>query len=467
MLIKDLLDEKREGWTFDKVLAVMTKDPRELDLKIDDNRKAYDGDHAILHDPRRQPKTLGEGTAAREVDYTREVLQFQKRIVGSAVTFLFGDPVKLVLNDDGDEDAFQRVEDVWRRNKLAFIDKIIARDLFVECKVAELWYIPQKELGKPARTRVAVLSKRTGYSIYPHFDEYGDMDAFTAKYKTQDDQDKPVQNVDIYTSDVIINAIKPESQGWTTTSVKNMLGKIPVVYYEQQEPEWEPVKTEINRAEKLICNFGDTNDYFGSPVLQVKGTVTNLPRKEDSGKVVTVASETDDQGKVYYPGGIEFVTWEQGPEAVEKEYALLKDIIYGLTSTPDLSFSNVKGMTQLSGIALRLMFSDALFKAKDKQEIFGPAMDRRLSIVKDMLGVISFKDTAAIQALVIDFEFGDVLPEDVTAMVEALSVARAGQPIMSQESAVRQNSLVTNPEDDLKALEAEDRQVKSLAESYA
>lgn len=466
MLIKELLDEKREGWDFVKVLAVVAKDTKGLDLKIDKRRKEYDGDHKILLDPKRQPRRIGEGTEARDVDYAREVIQFQKRIVSSAVTFLFGDPVKLVLNEGGDETAFARVEEVWRRNKLSFVDKEIARELFVECKVAEHWYTTEKAPGKPARLRVSVLSKRNGYSMYPHYDDYGDMDAFTLKYTTADDNQKPVQHVTIYMADETLHATKSEGAEWVIDRKGNVLGKIPIVYYEQDEPEWAPVQTEIDRAEALLCNFADTNDYFGSPVLQVKGTVTNLPEKGSSGKMVEVGAESDDQGKVYYPGGIEFVTWDQGPEAVEKEYVLLKDIIYGMTSTPDLSFSNVKGMTNLSGIAIRLMFSDALFKAKDKQEIFGPAYERRINLVKALLGVIAVKSVDAYAALDIDIQFGDVLPEDIAATVEALSVARGGQSIMSQDSAVRQNPLVVDPEADIVALEKESNKVKSLAESY-
>lgn len=448
---------------FDKALETLTAYKPKQDAAK--NRDAYVGNHAILTDPQRATKTVGDSQeTSRTVKYTKETIPFQKRIVNNAVTFLFGEPVSLVLNNDK-QDAFELINSVWKQNKLDYFNKKLARDLFVECAAAELWHVPPKEPDKPARIRVTLLSKREGYTIYPHFDDTGDLDAFTIMNEITGADGKPKETLKIYTAKSIIEGVK-ESAGWVTTQTPNLVGKIPIVYYEQDEPEWKSVETQIDRMEYLISNFADTNDYFGAPVLQTKGVVQNLPKKEDPGKVVTVSPEVDADGKVYYPGGAEYITWDNAPEAIKEEYSMLKDIIYGMTNTPDLSFSNVKGLSNLSGIAIRLMFSDALFKAKDKQEIFGPAMERRISIMKTIIGLTNVGMKQQLEDADIDIIFNDVLPEDLKETITAISIARGGEPIMSEETAVRMNPLVTDAEKDIEILTNEKAALKSFAESY-
>jgi len=458
-MINDILAEK----DFNKVLAALCLDPLEKDKAIDDNRKAYMGDHEILHDTARLPKTVGTGKNARVVKHTSETIPFQKRIVNSAVTFLFGEPVSLVLNNDKEE-VFKLIQDLWKKCKLYYFDKRLARDLFVETKAAELWSVV-KAVDGVAKARVTLLSKRESYLFYPHYDEYGDMDAFTVTYKLTDEKGKPVDHANIYTASQIITAIKGTA-GWTQKTTPNLFGKIPVVYYEQDDPEWEDVKTEINRLEYLISNFGDANDYNGSPITEIKGEVDNMPKKEDVGKVVRVKKEENSiTGEVTYPGGVRYVSWDQAPESIKLEIETLKDIIYGMTNTPDLSFSNVKGMSAVSGIALRLMFSDALFKAKDKQEIFGEGMERRISVMKSVLGVIDKGQAKSLDEADIDVVFNDVLPEDLEALIRSLSLARGGEPIMSQKSAVDSNPLIQDATKELEELEKESGALKSFAES--
>lgn len=457
----DIIDILKQP--IDKAISTLTAGQSAKDAASPKNRDAFEGRHDILSDPDRAAKTVGDtpGTQ-RVVRHTSEMIPFQKRIVNSAVTFLFGAPVTLILNND-EKAALDLINAVWKKNKLNFFNKELARDLFVECKVAELWHVPAV---LPARIRVSLLSTRKGYKFYPHFDEFGDMDAFTVSYSTETAEGRTQENYSIYTANNIIQAVKKDGV-WSDKRRSNLIGKIPVVYIEQDEPEWAGVSTQINRLEYLMSNFADTNDYNGSPITQVKGVVSNMPKKEDTGKLVTVAPETNSMtGEVTYPGGVEFISWDQAPDSIQLEMDALKDVIYSMTQTPDLSFSNVKGMSAVSGIALRLMFSDALFKSRDKQEIFGPALERRLNIIKAILKLTNIGMANSIENADIDVVFGDVLPQDVKELVGALSVARGGEPIMSEEAAVRRNPLVTDAEKDIQSLAAEKTTMQSFGESY-
>ncbi|MCK4446490.1 MAG: phage portal protein, partial [Candidatus Marinimicrobia bacterium] len=342
--------------------------------------------------------------------------------------------------------------------------KKLARRLFVETKVAELWYVIIDDQNVK-HIKVALLCDENGDSIFTHFNENGDMDAFTRRYKLEDIDGKKYDHVDIYTAENFIYGTK-KGEAWKSEKKENLYGKIPVIYYEQAETEWASVQTEIDRIEMLISKSADTNDYFGSPTLKLKGKLVNAPEKGEVGKILQFTGETNAEGKIDY-GDAEYLTWTHAPEAVKLEYETLKDIIYSLTSTPDLSFNNVQGLTKTSGEALKFLFMDSILKAKDKEEIFGEALTRRVNLLKAILSVTDVKSKQALEEMDILIKFGDVLPKSITETVQALSIARGGDSIMSRDSAVRGNPLVEDSEEDIKRLEEEKKgEVGNLGESF-
>ena len=452
--IKDIL----ELGDFSKVVNSLSKDP--IDRNIEQYRKQYEGKHKILD---RLPKTIGSGSNKKIVDVAKLVITFQKKIVNLASSFLFGKPVSLVLNNQSTslQRVFQYILDVWKSNKIDFFNVELARTVMIETKAAELWYFtPEKEI------KVTLLCEKKGDVIYAHFDDYGDMDAFLRKYQTVDAKGQAIHHNDIYTADKIYYGTLTGGN-WNVEEKANIIGKIPVIYYDQERPEWADVQTEIDRIENLISKFSDTNDYFGSPLLQIKGNVTAPPEKEDVGKTITVEGDINpNTGTVDYNGGIEFITWDRAPEAIEMEYKMLKDIIYSMTSTPDISFQNIKGTPNLSGIALKFLFTDALLKANMHHEVFGEGIERRLNVLKAMLGLIHLKDKKNIDDLDISITWGNILPSDLLETIKALSVSRAGDMIMSQETAVANNPFVKNAQEEMKTLEKEQGKLASLGESY-
>jgi len=457
MNIKDILEKYSND--FSKLTTVLCKDPKERDVET--YKKEYQGEHDILLRPQ---KTVGKGATMKLVQQAKLVIRYQRKIVNMAVSFLFGDAVKLVLGNKEDnlQDTFTLIQDVWDKNKLDYFNRKLARRLFVETKVAELWYVIIDN-DNAKHIKVSLLCNENGDEIFPHFNENGDLDAFLRRYKLEDVDEKTYEHIDIYTADSFIYGIKKDV--WVIEKKENLYGKIPVIYYEQSEPEWMSVQSEIDRSEMLISKFADTNDYFGSPTLKIKGKITNPPDKAEVGKILQFTGEVNSEGKMDY-GDAEYLTWEHAPEAIKMEYDTLKDIIYSITSTPDLSFSNVKGITKTSGEALKFLFMDSILKAKDKEEIFGEALTRRINLLKAILSVTDIKEATNLQELDVSVKFGSILPQDITETIKALSTARGGDVIMSQDEAVRQNPLVSDAEEDIKRLEGEKKETSDLGESY-
>jgi SPP1 family phage portal protein len=457
MNIKEIL-EKYES-DFSKLTTVLCKDPVERDIEA--YKKQYEGEHDILNRP---VKTIGKGATLKTIAQAKLVIRYQRKIVNMAVSFLFGKPIKLILDNKEDkyQETFSLINNIWDKNKLDYFNKKLARRLFVETKVAELWYVII-DSDNVKHIKVALLCNQNGDDIYAHFDNNGDLDAFTRRYKLEGADGKTYEHLDIYTAENFFFGVKKEA--WQVEKKENLYGKIPIIYYAQTEPEWASVQSEIDRIEMLVSKSADTNDYFGSPTLKIKGKITNPPEKGEVGKMLRFTGEAGPDGKTDY-GDAEYLTWTHAPEAVKLEYETLKDIIYSITSTPDLSFNNVQGLTKTSGEALKFLFMDSILKAKDKEEIFGEGLTRRINLLKAILSITDVKSKKSLEELDISIQFGDILPQSVTEIVKSLSTARGGEAIMSQDEAVRQNPLVSDAEEDIKRMEEEKGKTSKLGESY-
>ena len=70
------------------------------------------------------------------------------------------------------------------------------------------------------------------------------------------------------------------------------------------------------------------------------------------------------------------MTWTGSQPSVDKELEETKNEQFAGTSTPDLSFDNLKGIGNLSGVARKFMLMDATIKASENMETFGPVVQR-------------------------------------------------------------------------------------------
>lgn len=447
-----------------KIINLLTIDSSKYD-EIDTYKDQFSGKHEIL---KREPKFVGEGENRKEVAQAKIVVTFQKKIVNFAVSFLFGAPVKLVNNTEEKKsaNAFDIIKKTWKDSKLDSHNKKLASTLFKETQVAEYYYVGKDKEGK-LKVKVALFSYKNGDRIYPFFDEYGDMVAFTRTYTAKGEDTKDVDYVDVYTEDKIITFKKTSKNVWERDDKINgviitdgdkeekiEIGKIPIVYYEQEVVEWNDVQTLIDKFELRLSKLVDTNDYFSSPAVKVKGKLANMPEKGEVGKLFVI--EAEDIGGTAMYGDIDYLTWDQTPQSTELEIKTLQGLIHSLTQTPDLSFDNVKGISNVSGIAMKFMFLDSILKSMNKQEIFAEGFARRISILKAIHSkIIEINQAKGFEDLEIGIEFNDVLPQNIQEIVDMLYTAAGAKPIMSQASAVNMNPLVEKPDDVLSEIKEE------------
>ncbi|ARK08858.1 phage portal protein [Fibrella sp. ES10-3-2-2] len=405
-----------------------------------------------------------DGQKVEEVN--RRALPFQKVIVNKRSTFLFGTPVDLVCQAKKEEEKLllKAIQKIWDDAKLDALNREVARHLFVTTQVAECWYpITKKEKSDDygfesnIRFRVQLFSALNGDSLYPYYDEYGDLVAFGRGVERTALIDgkvkKGIPHLEVYTDEETVIFRQIDNRWQVADTKPNKLKKIPIVYAEQPTVEWHDVQDTITRLEIMFSRFGDTNDYHSSPILFVKGALTTMAKKGSSKKVF---KNTDGQGDMKY------VSWDHAVDSVKLELETLLRFIHGNSQTPDLSFDSLKGLQAISGKALEMLLVDAKLSAQDKHEIFLPYLLRRIRILSAYVGIINTDLTETAKKLPIMPVINAFRVDDVSDLITDLSQAVAGKPIMSQREAVKKLGMVEDVDQEMNQIGEEERKSKEV-----
>jgi SPP1 family phage portal protein len=407
-----------------------------------------------------QDQSGNETYRTQSEDVNRIAVPYQQLIVERAIGFMLGNPITVKSNADGDSQELlvEMIKRTLKDNKSQYFDRKLARVVMSQCEAAELWYFAEDPVfwkrtikattNNILKLRVKLLSPGAGDLLYPYFDETGDMTAFSRGYQITDVKGKVTEHFDTWTDTKAISRIS-ENGGWVQTVTINPMGKIPVIYYWQQEPEWANVQSVIERYETKCSNFADTNDYFGAPMVKVIGEVTSLPGKTTQGKVIQLSQGSD----------ASYMSWSSAPESEKLEFELLEKQIYSMTQTPNISFEQMKSMGgDMSGFAIKLMFTDAHLKVANKQELFGEMFTRRLNLIKHVCGnVINVSLSADVNLLEVEPVFEAFLPQNTKEEIEILAIARANKPLLSNQTAIERNPLAVNVDEEMTRMEADNQ----------
>lgn len=334
-----------------------------------------------------------------------------------------------------------------------------ARIVLSETKAAIVFYPVVKSDGikKVSELKVKILhlpkDENINYEFYPHFDDDDDMDGFIHKYTSVKDGHS-FECVKIYTADFIYTASK-ETGEWVIVKDKNLFRKIPVVYAEVDRPDWEDIVIVMDHYEMRLSRMSDTNDYFGDPMLKTYG-LANLPSKDTVGKELNFSMEIDPDSGTAYHGDADYLSWQQSIDSQKEEILNERHEIFSGVSCPDLSFDNLIGIGDSSGVAREFMTIDAKIKAAEQMEIFGPVIQRCVSIIQaGMANISHIKDADAIAGNSFDITFGSILPRNLTEELQNLSLANGGQPINSMETITARSPYTQNAREEVDKVKAE------------
>ncbi len=415
------------------------------------------------------PNTEVEREGARIERVARIALAIQRLIRDRAVSFTFGNPVTYSSSPENEQEAaiLQALKRIFYDVKISTVNRRAARNIYGATEVAEYWYPVETEehslygFKTSMKFKVALFSPNFGDRLYPYFDENRDMIAFSREFSRKTATAKTVTFFETYTKDWhYLWSCETTEDGHKTEQWEPVegypkpitIGKIPVVYGSQPKVEWADVENLIERLEKLLSNFADTNDYHASPKIFVEGKIVGFARKGEAGGII----EGEDGAKAQY------LSWSSAPESVRLEIDTLLKMIYTITQTPDISFDSVKGIGAVSGVALKLLFMDAHLKVQDKCEIFNEYLQRRINVLKAYLGEANKAWKEAAASLIVEPKITPYIIEDEQSKVNILTAANGNKQIASRRATVERLGWAEDADEEVKAIEAEEAQENSF-----
>lgn len=401
--------------------------------------------------------STGEDQGSYRIEkVARVAIALQKLIINRAVSFLFGNQVAYNATPETDkqEAVLKALNRVLYDNKSTSLNRKIARSIFGFKECAEVWYVqekpkPHNTYGFPTKfkLRCALFSPNNGDTLYPYFDETGDLIAFSRSYSRITRDKKRFDYFETYTDTEHWLWLNGDS-GYEVVDgypKRVAIGKIPVVYGCQDNFETEDVDSLINRLEKLLSNFADTNDYHASPKIFVTGQINGWSKKGEAGAVI----EGEEGATMSY------VSWQNAPESVKLEIETLLKMIYTISQTPDISFDSVKGLGAISGIALKLLFMDAHLKVQDKKEIFDDYLQRRVNVIKAFIGQLNTELEADADLLEVEPEITPYILTNELDEINMWLAANGNKPLVSQKASVKGANLTQDTEKDFEQIQEE------------
>ena len=214
----------------------------------------------------------------------------------------------------------------------------------------------------------------------------------------------------------------------------------------------------ISKQEYVRSQNSDVNKRIGNPNVVVNGKVSGMPDVEQDVKVWNTEPVPDGQGGTL-ESSVQYLQLTGASEAISKELEEHRKDMYKLT-WPDLSFLRESIKTgSLSGVAIKLMFTDSFVKIGLKKAIFED-FSRRVSILKRMLAVAQ---GGVFDELNISVTFNSILPENTAEIADYLAVAvNAGMTSKSQAIGLL-NFNDGNPNIADEILEEEGREIGGIA----
>lgn len=352
--------------------------------------------------------------------------------------FLLGKPIKWEKKA-GDDGVYQMFLDFINETRFNVTMRKVKRLAGSETESAKLYHLYRNEKNE-AEVKVVVLARSTGYKLRPLFDQYGTLVAFAFGY-TVKTSGKSVQHWDIQTKDFYFNC-KKGAVGWEIETYQNPTGKINIIFY-QQEKAWMGVQHRAEREEMLDSKTGDINNYFSDPMAAATADVIeNLKDPDGIGTLIQYCGKDS---------RFEYIDPPLSSETREAEKKDLKSSILEDSLTPDLSFEGMKGLSTLSGEAIRRALIIGYIKRSKNLEIYEIAVDREVQVIIAIFKFLHPDKVKLLDELVIYFEFQEPFEEDKQAKWAFIGAAyRDG--VISLKTAVRLLGITDKPDEEVKQI---------------
>lgn len=370
---------------------------------------------------------------------TRVTYDLQRLAVKRMVELCYGIPLKRIYHSNNDRQAeiAKYIEAIFQRTRIDSVNIERGNMLFAGCEVMTLWYaIEQRNnlygFNSPLKLRCVNYSPMQGDSLYPLFDEYGDMIALSVGYTR-----KKGKNT-VYYFDAMTNEshLKWENSGkeWNLIEHDDItaIGKIPGVYLWRPTPIWEDTSKIVFEIEWALSRNGNYLRKNSKPIFGVFADEQIDYGNEDN-------ENTSFRTIAQFPKGSDakYIIWEQAIDNLKFYVTELRQSFFTQLQMPDWSYESMKA-TPMSGESRKQLFIDPQMKVRDESGRLLESHDREVNIVKSFLKTMLPDSYAAdINALQVENIITPFTITDDKDTIANIMTATGGKAIMSQREGVQ------------------------------
>lgn len=452
--IKSLEEFLKEDKGIGKAIDYIKKNSYTNNPKWEDLEKMYDANkHSIMDTTLRKDKPTKEGGVEKA---SRVKLSLQKLAVKRMAEMCFALPVKRTYSYDNEDPVLREItkviEKIYKKIRIDDTNLERAREYFATCQIATVWYIKEEEnniYGFPAKQklRIKTFSEKKGYKLYPLFDDQDDLIAFSIEYSKKN-EDKEINYFETFTKEKLYKWEKDGKDWAEIKNDENIIGKINIIYLEQEESIYEEVSHLVDEMEWTLSRNSDIIAYNGAPLLKVKGNLEGIELKGQEKRVWQVSEN----------GDVEYVSWAQSIEAIKYHIDELLMLFFLQIQLPNLSFENIKNLSTLSGETIKNLLTDAHLKVGDEKGALIKFLDREFNVIKAFLGTMNVAWKVHLDKIDCEHEIQPFIMNDEMAEIDRLIKANGQKPLMSQKESIeifgRTNDVYKTYEE---ILEEEDR----------
>lgn len=421
----------REGRTIKDVVQYITENSYTENPKWEELEKMYDANkHSIMDAGIRKDKVTDKGVEK----VSRVKLSLQKLAVKRMAEMCFALPVKRTYSYDTDEKVLREItkaiEKIYKKIRIDDTNLERGREFFATCQIATVWYIKEEEnsiYGFKAKhkLRIKTFSERKGHKLYPLFDEQDDLIAFSISYSKKE-KDKTINYFETITKDRIYKWKQNGSEWDEISNIENVIKKINVIYLEREESIYGEVSHLVDEIEWTLSRNSDIIAYNAAPLIKVKGQLEGVEDKGQERRVWVVSAD----------GDVSYVSWEQSIEAIKYQIDELLMLYFLQLQLPNLSFENIKGLSTMSGEAIKNLLTDAHLKVGDEKGILNKFLDREFNIIKAFVGTMNTAWASHLDKIDCAHEIQPFVMNDEMAEIDRLLKANGQKALMSQKESI-------------------------------
>lgn len=423
--------------------------------------KAYEPTlHEIVTDDvTRKDKIKSDGT---KEEASRIYVGLEKLLTKRMTEFMFAIPVKRVYHNIEENETRQQIakaiESIYKYARIDTENIKRSTSFFASCEIFTIWYVVDKPntlygFNSKYKLKCKTYSPMDGVSLYPLFDELGDMVAMSFEYKKKI-KDEEITFFETYTADRHYKW-KQDNNGWIAviTGEPIQLMKIPGVYAFRQVPIYQGLTRLRKELEYTLSRNSDVIAYNASPVLKVSGKIIGEEDKGESRRLYRV-----EQG-----GDVSYVSWSQAIEAVKYHIDTLLKLYWMQSQMPDISFDNMTKLGNIGFDARQTLLTDAHLKVGDESGVWIETLDREASVVKEFLKMMNTSWAKEIDEVEVENIITPFIQMDEDSAINRAIKSNGGKPVASHLESIQMAGISNDPITTLEQIrkeEAEEAKVR-------